>query len=132
MFAGASGPHDIGSAIIGSPRIGAGRQGIIFSFRSRQERVLDFSSYRSGCYIKRFDAHRPPPLKLIVFTTPQAARFSVSSKPSEACRKRAIPRRIASISSGSVTSGPPALTLWTQYDSGIVRENRLSQHLAMA
>src|SRR6266496_5559074 len=29
-------------------RTGAGRQGNIFSFRSREKNVLDFSSYRSG------------------------------------------------------------------------------------
>jgi hypothetical protein len=29
-------------------RTGAGRQENIFSFRSRQKNVLDFSSYRSG------------------------------------------------------------------------------------
>jgi hypothetical protein len=31
-------------------RTGAGRQENIFSFRSREKNVLDFSSYRSGCY----------------------------------------------------------------------------------
>ena len=31
-------------------RTGAGRHGNIFSFRSREKDVLDFSSYRSGCY----------------------------------------------------------------------------------
>ena len=32
-------------------RTGAGRQGNIFSFRSREKNVLDFSSYRSGFFI---------------------------------------------------------------------------------
>ena len=40
-------------------RTGAGRQGNIFSFRSREKNVLDFSSYRSGCFVNH-------PLLLIV------------------------------------------------------------------
>jgi len=31
-------------------RTGTGRQGNIFSFQSREKNVLDFSSYRSGCF----------------------------------------------------------------------------------
>ena len=35
---------------------GAGRQGNIFSFRSREKNVLDFSSYRSGFFASYTDA----------------------------------------------------------------------------
>jgi hypothetical protein len=56
-------------------RTGAGRQGNIFSFRSRKKNVLDFSSYRSGfnaslhpirlpgaCLDSRFGNRRNDPL----------------------------------------------------------------------
>src|SRR6266851_5569411 len=48
-------------------RTGAGRQGNIFSFRSREKNVLDFSSYRSGfCTNNSAKQERHAPLNVLI------------------------------------------------------------------
>jgi hypothetical protein len=54
-------------------RTGAGRQGNIFSFRSREKNVLDFSSYRSGFFNSHSGAYHISDMKTAVIAVVVAA-----------------------------------------------------------